>query len=317
MTVETVFRRRAGPRSRLAVMVAALSAVALAGAGCVGGGATTQPNVPAGPNSNASQSAEPSGSSGFYLRAWQTQALAADTAFIWPPLVTIADGQFIDGNVAIPMIYPGPVFVEPDARPISQAGIDAIVAEAGADGVLAGQPDCSQSPGSVVGHLELTVNGTTQELACGIPAGGAVSAPPSPGATSAAPSAGAATAAGFASFWTKITSLGSWLAADLGAAAGYAPARLAVLLTPPAAAHGQLSPTETSWPLAGDMASFGAKFSGDMRCGVVSGTDLATLLPVVRSSNQLTVLVDGSGAKASLEARVLVPGEPDPCSAAS
>jgi hypothetical protein len=313
MTVETVIRRRADSRSRLAVVLAALGAVALVGAGCVGAGATTQPNVPGGPGSNAPSSAQPSGGSGFYLRAWQTQAIAPDRSFIWLPLVTIADGQFIDGNVAIPMIYPGPVFVQPDARPISQAGIDAIVAEAGADGVLSGQPDCGSMPGSIVGHLQLTVNGTTQELACGIPAGGAISAPPSAGAASAALSAGAATTAGFVAFWNKITSLGSWLSADLGAAAGYTPARLAVLLTPPAAPQFALTQNQASWPLAGDMSSFGTAFSGDMRCGVVSGADLAPLLTVARSANQLTVLVDGSGGKASLEARVLVPGEPDPC----
>jgi hypothetical protein len=47
---------------------------------------------------------------------------------------------------------------------------------------------------------------------------------------------------------------------------------------------------------------------------VVSGADVTRLVPVVKQSNQLTRFVDSSGVKNSLVVRVLVPGEPGPCS---
>jgi hypothetical protein len=49
------------------------------------------------------------------------------------------------------------------------------------------------------------------------------------------------------------------------------------------------------------------------RCAVVSGADLGKLEPVVKQSNQLTRFVDSAGVKDSLQVRVMVPGEPNPC----
>jgi len=80
----------------------------------------------------ASASAEGSGvaqPSGFYLRAWQSQDLAPQYTFGTLPQATIANGIFINGLVAIPMIYPGPIYVALQSRPISVAGINAIVAD--------------------------------------------------------------------------------------------------------------------------------------------------------------------------------------------
>jgi hypothetical protein len=95
-----------------------------------------------------SPSPAPSGSSsanGFYLRAWQTQALAPQYTFAWLPLATISDGKFIDGMVAVPAIYPGPLWVGPSVRRSAPKGIDAIVAEARKQGLL-GQK--ATSPGT-------------------------------------------------------------------------------------------------------------------------------------------------------------------------
>jgi len=66
-------------------------------------------------------------STGFYLMAWQTQASRAGDVRL-AAVATIADGQYIDGRVAIPMIYPGPIYIDPSARSINAAGIAAIVA---------------------------------------------------------------------------------------------------------------------------------------------------------------------------------------------
>jgi hypothetical protein len=116
-------------------------------------------------------------------------------------------------------------------------------------------------------------------------------------------------------FWGKVTSIGTWLAPELGPSNPYVPTSLAVLVTPPTdVSGGGMEPTEKPWPLAGKFADFGKVFGGaDFRCGTVTGTDLATLLPVVQASNQLTRFVDSAGAKASIQVVALVPGDSGPC----
>jgi hypothetical protein len=87
-----------------------------------------------------------------------------------------------------------------------------------------------------------------------------------------------------------------------------------VLATAPAVASVGVTAADTAWPLKTPLASFGSAFGGTAdRCDVVSGADLAALVPVVKQSNQLTRFVDAQGAKDSLVVRVLVPGEPSPC----
>ncbi len=280
-----------------------LAATTLLVAGCVGVGAGSTSGAP-------DPSAAPAGPSSsldpaqFSLRAWRSQALAPWQTFGWLPSVTIANGQFIDGNIAIPAIYPGPVYLQPSARPISAAGVEAIVAEARKDGLLSGPKTFGEGlPGGVLAHIEIVVNGVTNELTAPMPSG--------PAPTTAEPG----TAAGFDDFWNKIESLSQWLEADLGTSTAYVPGQLAVLLGPAPAepTDGTLKLNPQPWPLVSTFASFGSSMGTQYRCGVVSGPDLAALLPVVKTANQLTVLVDSTGAKASLQARALMPGEPSPC----
>jgi hypothetical protein len=246
----------------------------------------------------------PASAAGFYLRAWQTQALAPQYTFAWLAPVTIADGQFIDGNVAIPAIFPGPIYVGPQSRPISVAGIDAIVAEARKDGLLADKTDFATdaAAGSVTTHIELRIDGVTRELSGPLPTG------------SVPDSAAPGTAAAYQRFWNQITSINAWLAADLGQGKAFTPTSLAVLVTPPIVAAAGIAPTEKPWPLASTFAAFGQAFAGSAyRCGTVTGAEAASLLSVVTASNQLTRFVDSAGAQASLQVRALLPGEADPC----
>lgn len=264
--------------------------------GCVGVGGEPSPT---GPGPSASSSA-----SGFYLRAWRAQALAPRYTFSWLPNVTVSDGQYISGMVAVPAIYPGPIYVGLSSRPISTRGIDAIVAEARRDGLLGAKSDFADGimPGSISAHILLVVDGVTHELTGVLPTAlGPASAPPG-------------TAAAFASFWSRLEMLDAWLATELGPSSPYTPTSIAVMLTPPAEANGSIAPNETPWPLASTFATFGQPYGGSVyRCATVTGTDLATLLPIVKASNQLTRFVDSTGAKVSLQARVLVPGESGPC----
>jgi hypothetical protein len=298
--------------SSFARLAGGVVATLLLVAGCVSAGAATPS---AGPTVSPSEAATvspvpigspaPSGSSsasGFYLQAWRTQALPPPDTFGWLPSVTIADGQYIDGMVAIPTIYPGPIYTGLSTQSISAKGIDEIVAEARKDGLLGATADFGGAmAGGVVAHIELTVDGATYDLTGPLPAD-ATETSDSPG-----------TAAAFGAFWNRLGDLAGWLGAELGQSSPYAPASIAVLLTPPTDATSGITPKETPWPLSGTFATFGSPYGGQDRCAVVSGADLGKLLPVVQASNALTRFIDSSGAKESLLVRVLLPGESSPC----
>jgi len=98
----------------MAIRAATLLAVALTVAGCVGA-PSTPTAAPVSPSSSAAPTPspvptptaqpspvitpQPSPESAFYLRAWYTQALPPSATFSWLPMATIADGQYLDGNV--------------------------------------------------------------------------------------------------------------------------------------------------------------------------------------------------------------------------
>ena len=285
--------------------VASLVLIATAFTGCVGTGGPASPSGSAGPNEQTSPASSAAGSTtSFYLRAWQTQALAPQATFASLAPVTISDGQFIDSNIAVPALFPGPIYVGPQSRPISDAGIAAVVAEARADGLLGDKSDFSgpMIPGSMTTHVEIRVDGTTYELTGSAPEGvstGAVT----PG-----------TNAAYGRFWNQIMSINSWLSSDLGLAEAYTPTNLGVLVTPPTDAPAGIAPTEKPWPLKSVLATFGKEFAGAVnRCGVVDGADAATLLAVVAASNQLTRFKDAAGTIVSIQVRAILPGESGPC----
>lgn len=272
-------------------------------AGCVASGSGPGSPAVSSPAVSSAAPSAPASTAGFYLRTWQTQALAPQYTFGWLAPVTISDGQFIDGNIAIPAIYPGPIYAGLQSRPISEAGIAAIVAEARKDGLLADKTDFATDalPGSVTTHIELRIDGVTRELTGPLPTGLVPD--------SAAPG----TPAAYQRFWNQITSINSWLAADLGQGKSFTPTSLAVLVTPPTEATAGIAANEKPWPLASTFATFGKPLGGSYRCATVTGSDATALLTVVVESNQLTHFTDSAGAKASLQVRTMLPGEPDPC----
>ena len=286
-------------------------AISVVVAGCVtagGGAGSSTPGGSPSASTSGSPSAAPSGSSsasGFYLRVWQTQALAPQYAFDSLPVVTISDGQFIDGMVAVPAIYPGPLWIGPSARPISANGIDAIVVEARNQGLLGTKSDFADQTmaGAVLGHIQLTVDGKTYDLTGDPDALTRCRCVPEPG-----------TSAAFAAFWQKLSDLDAWLPAELGSSVPYEPESLAVLAMPPSEPVSGIAPSEVAWPLSTPFSTFGTALGNDSnRCGVVSGADLAKLMPVVKAQNQLTRFVDSKNVKDVLKVRVLVPGEESPC----
>jgi hypothetical protein len=308
MTMQGIDAHR--PLSSIARRAAALLVAGAVVAGCVTSG-TSGTSPAAGSASPAASPAvvTPAGSSsavGFYLRAWQSQALAPQYTFGGLPAATISGGKYIDGLVAIPMIYPGPIYIGLSEQPISAAGIDKIVAEARQDGLLGDKSDFIETPmpGSITAHIQLVVDGVTHELTGPMPSNA--------GETSVTPGSTAA----FLSFWNRIGELGVWLGTDLGESTPYTPTSIAIMLTPPADASAGIAPTEKPWPLTTAFAAFGSPSGGaGYRCATVTGADLATLLPAVQAANALTVFVDSANAKMSAKVEVLVPGDAGPCAA--
>jgi hypothetical protein len=94
---------------------------------------------------------------------------------------------------------------------------------------------------------------------------------------------------------------------------------LRLLVVPHAAAGGD--PTPVDWPLATDLGAFGdavptgaAPLNGGggegARCGVIRGTDLATLLPALATADPSTIWTS-AGATYTVVVRPLLPDEAD------
>lgn len=277
----------------------ALTLVLAAGlvAACTGSGGSPSPSEPA----------------GFSLRAWVTQALPPIDSFaISGPSIVVDRGALITQG-PVPAIFPGPLMPNLIARPISEAGIEAIVAAARAAGLLDGPTDLTGGgmPGAQVGHLRFVVDGVEREvlgdpnrqIVC-------VTAPCDPAA---------GTPEAFGTFWARLSDPTGWLAGELGRETLYDPERLAVLLTEPRL-DATIQPSIAPWPIDGELLKFGTVFAvpqgtPPVRCGVIEGDDVVAALAAFRAANQLTRWTDGTGAERGAIIRPLFPGEADPCGA--
>jgi hypothetical protein len=275
--------------------IASLALVAILLAACSTAGPSPSPSPQPSPS--------PAPATGFYLRAYYTQALPPRHTFNWLAMLTVADGIVLDGNVAIPAIFPGPLTILPIARPISDEGVAALVAEAQRLGLLTEKTDYTGGqpmPGARLAQLQLIVDGVTHNLT-----GNAdlsivcVRAP-----CEAAPG----TPEAFAAFWQELAMVGIWLERELGPAQDFVPEEVALLLTAPIDQGMPSQPVE--WPFDTPLAEAGVEFPGEAgaRCVTLTGDALATAWPALRDGTQLTVFVDGEGTQAAPTVRVLVPG---------
>jgi hypothetical protein len=240
-----------------------------------------------------------SGPRAFYLRSWYTQSIPPIYTFGWLPPVTISDGRYINGNVAVPAIYPGPLLIMPVARTITPAGSDKILAEAQRLGLLDGSSDFTGGtpmPGAKLVQIEIKANGQTYQL---------TGNPDSTIQCIKAPCEGApGSPQAFSAFFQDLLSLDTWLSDELGPSAQYVPERVALILTKSADPQ-TLSPQPTlvAWPLATPPTD---------GCVTLTGDDLVIMLPVLTSATQLTAFSFGADVFMPT-ARVLVAGEPSPC----
>lgn len=274
-------------------LIAAILAGAVLAAGCAG--APVQPTPTPTPAPGA-----------LSLRAWVTQALPPEHAFARGPVMAVSDSVLIDFNVAVPAIFPGPLYVSPNASGISPAGEQALIEQARSLGLLEGKGDLTGggvAPGGQTGHLLLIAGGETHEM-IGDPSRNVrcdgVRCVAEPGTPEA-----------FAAYWVLLTDL-SWLESQLGPARPYNPARIAALVKP-ANPQADFPPNHLAWPFEPGLAEFGRPFGAEMRCAVIEGEDVRTLLALFEQANQLTIFVDAQGRQRELVPRALVPDEPSPC----
>jgi hypothetical protein len=216
------------------------------------------------------------------------------------------DGQVITQG-PIPAIFPGPLLPNLQARTISPAGREAILAAAKELGLLDGTVDFHAGPplaGGVSGRIELTVDGALVTIT------GDPNAVMECVTTPCNPPAGSAAA--FAAFWARLGDLGAWMPEALGPEAQYAAGAYAILVGPAPMPDPSLPQPPTDWPLDQALGLFGRPVGGgSYRCGTVTGDDAARLQPALAKANQLTAWVQDPTTSATfgLTVRPMVPGE--------
>ncbi len=248
--------------------------------------------------------------SGAWLQASSSRAIPPANRFaIGPSAVITGDGRYVTAD---PTDAGGPESLLPGLveRTISDAGRDAILAEADRLGLLGGKTDfrgAAAMPGGAVGRLQLKVDGTVitllgepdSKLLC-------IAAPcdPLPGTPEA-----------FGELWRMLADPTPWFTSELGPEAPFVADSYAVLVgQAPNAGPDQGAGAQT-WPLDTPLATFGGPVvNGTLRCGIVDGPDADTLRPALEAANQTTGWVqDGSStATFDLVVRPIVAGE-DPC----
>jgi hypothetical protein len=203
-------------------------------------------------------------------------------------------------------IYPPPALPGLTATPISEEGVQAILEAARDAGVMDGDAsygnDCIADAATTV--FTTNANGTTSVVSAyaldvGEPAG------------SCGNEQEADERAALAEFQMQLGDLSSWLpAGSVGQEQPLDPSELRVYAQP---YRGEPEPPqdEVAWPLGEPLDAFGdpvEDFGAPMRCGVVAGEDLSTLLPVAGSANEITPWTS-DGGEYQLIFRPLLPDE--------
>ena len=234
-----------------------------------------------------------------WLRAVTTQALAPVNLFgNLPYAVITGDGQWITQG-PVPAVFPGPLLPNLRARQVSEAGRAEILAAATQLGLLDGTTDFNSGPplvGGVSGRIEVTVDGRRITL----------TGPVSPTGCSTKP------CEAFAEFWRRLSDLGSWMPAEIGADTEYLAPAYALLVGAAPMPDPNLPQAPAVWPLEQPLALFGGPVDGGRaRCGTVSGPDVATVRAAFARANTLTPWVQSASASATfgITVRPMVSGE--------
>jgi hypothetical protein len=299
------------PRATALSLAAVLSLVACAGAGSLPpAGTPTGGSASPGATPFVEAITHPTGANELVLRVEVGGGLVAPGYILSElPVTSIyGDGRVITRGPQIE-IYPGPALPNLLVSRVSEDGLQRILAAAAEAGILGRDasypyPLIADAPTTT---FLVNAGGTTSAVsayALGLGEDTSVLSPED-----------AAARADLADFAARLGDLPGWLGGEVVSAEApfdFGAVRIYAQPATPAAQDPEPSPTIAHWPLATPLAAFGEPFRATaeppMRCGVVTGDDLATIRPALESANQLTYWRSG-GETWSLILRPLLPDE--------
>ena len=299
-------------RSPRSTMIVSLLAVIAVG-GCTGAGSNASSS--SSPDSSASATGSisyPTDPNELVLRLRYVGGFAPPSAHLMDlPVVSV----YGNGTVIVPgpqiMIYPGPALPNLQQATITPSGMQ-ILLEAGRAAGLLGR-DAHYDLGGIMdaSTAEFTLNAEGRKhtvSAYALMEGGGREPDLPPGTDPAVADARAK----LSLFQGQLTNLEAFLDSDIGPWSAFEPAAVQLLVTAGAPDDGQgLVQKPIEWPLETDLATFGDALPTLMegqRCGVVSGTDLEALWPLLQGANSLTPWTDGDAAF-GIGVRPLLPSE--------
>ncbi len=257
----------------------------------------------------------PTGASDLVLRLRYVGGFVAPAAHLvdLPAISVYGDGTVIIPG-PVPAIYPGPALPNLQGATITPAGMQ-ILLEAARDAGLFG-PDAHYDLVGIAdaSSAEFTLNagGRVHTIsAYALMEAGDTPQGADPAVTEAR--------ARLARLQTQLGHLEGLLGAELGSWSSYQADAIQLLVSAGAPNDGQgLIQQPLAWPLSTPLATFGEAlptlFQGQ-RCGVVSGSDVDPVMPLLEQANTLTPWTD-DGASYGLIVRPLLPGE-EGCSTAA
>jgi len=226
-----------------------------------------------------------------------------------PSFSLMGDGAAITPG-AVPAIYPGPAMAPMFQQTYSGTAIEQILQLAKTDGLLGPSKDhtdlgsigIADAPTTTIIVVADGQTHTFRFYALGELGG---TKPPQMSQAEFDARAGALD-------FSKKTADTGWLpTGSVGSSQTYEPAAIRVYPKTYQADPNMTEPA-VDWPLSPGLAQFGQPVSGGagepMRCGAVTGSDLATLLPLVQTANQLTPWTSG-GKEYTLLFRPMLPDE--------
>jgi hypothetical protein len=296
----------------IAAIVLSLLAAACGGIGGDGNGAGSgSTSGPSGSSGGTGAISYPTGADDLVLRVETSGGFVTpQTTLRTVPQVSIfGDGRMIQQG-PVTEIYPGQALPNLQQSQLTDAAVQSILAEAEKAGLLGPDADYPYPCISDLPTTVFTVNAdgqthTISAYALSVEARGGASGP-----TMQCPNVNTEARTQLAEFQRKLGDLASWLpAGSVGAEQPYTPTEMRVYVGP-YQGDPQLEQHQIAWPLATPLASFGDPDANlpDLRCGVVSGDDLATLYPDAERANELTPWTS-DGDRFALTFRPLLPDE--------
>jgi hypothetical protein len=300
--------------TKLAIPAIVLSILATAcgGIGGNGNGAGSGSGTGSSGGSGASGSiSHPTGTDELVLRVETSGGFVApQTTLRTVPQISIyGDGRMIQEG-PVTEIYPGQALPNLQASQLTEDAVQAILAEAGKAGLLGPDADYPYPCVSDLPTTVFTVNVEGQTHTVSAYALSFEATAGASGSTMQCQHVDTDARAALATFDRKLGDLASWLpTGSVGAEQPYAPTEMRVYV---GSYQGdpELKQHAIAWPLPAPLASFGDPDANlpELRCGVVTGDDLATLYPDAQRANELTPWTS-DGERYALTFRPLLPDE--------